>query len=228
MEIKLPPRGTVIFDFDSTLIKFESLDDILAEKLSDAPEKAKAIAEITEKGMNGDLSFFDSLSQRMKIATPEQKDLAKFATDHCPQAFSSGIPELIQVLHDNNIEVWVLSGGFEEAILPFAEYLNIPRERVHAVQVHWYQDGGFKSLNKDNNFAISKIAGASELKPQWHAPTIIVGDGYTDYMLYKEKLADHFIAYTEHFAREKVINSAEYTADSAQALSIKLKELLAL
>ena len=222
----LSPKATVIFDFDSTLIQDESLEMILANKLKDAPEKVAQISNITEKGMNGELGFFDSLTQRMEIVLPHRNDIQNFATNHCPSAFSNGIPELIKALHKNNVDVWILSGGFEDAIQPFARYLNIPAENVHAVQVHWYQDGYFKSLNKDNSFAISKLAGAVELHRQWQSPTVIVGDGFTDYMLHKEGLADHFIAYTEHASREKVNEVAKHSAASAQELSLMLKELL--
>ena len=222
----ISPKATVIFDFDSTLIQDESLEMILANKLEYAPEKVTQISDITEKGMNGEMGFFESLTQRMEIALPHRNDIQNFARNHCPSSFSNGIAELIKALHKNNVDVWILSGGFEDVIQPFANYLNIPPEKVHAVQIHWYQDGYFKGLNKANSFAISKLAGAVELHKQWQSPTVIVGDGFTDYMLHKEGLVDHFIAYTEHASREKVNKVAKHSAASAQELSLKLKELL--
>ena len=219
-------KATVIFDFDSTVINDESLEMILKTKLENAPEKQHAIAELTAKGMNGEIGFYDSLSQRMAIATPSQQDLQQFAQQHCPSAFSAGLAQLVQVLQKNEIGVWILSGGFEEAIKPFARYLGIPESQVHGVRINWDESQNFLSLNTENYFALSKLAGAEALRGYFSSPTVIVGDGYTDYVLYKEGIADYFIAYTEHVARPKVLEVADYQAASIQELSFLLKKLL--
>ena len=39
---------------------------------------------------------------------------------------------------------------------------------------------------------------------------IAIGDGYTDYELKREGVADTFIAYTEHIARDLVIKNADF------------------
>jgi phosphoserine phosphatase len=220
--------GTVIFDFDSTLIKSESMEVILSQKLSGDLGKIARIAKITKQGMNGDIDFFSALRKRLAIATPSKSDIDNFVHTACPGMISKGFPELIEVLKKNKIDIWVLSGGLEESIFPFSDYLGIERNKVHAVQVNWYQDGYFKSLNKCNGFAISKLKGASGLQNKWKGPVVIVGDGYTDYSLYEEGLVDDFIAYVEHTSRPNVLSVAKHIASSGQELSVKLKELLKL
>ena len=65
----------------------------------------------------------------------------------------------------------------------------------------------------------SKIEGAKRVAHLFAGKeTIAVGDGFTDYMLYKEGLAQQFVAYVEHAAREKVIAVAPVTASSAAKL----------
>ncbi|MDE5024831.1 phosphoserine phosphatase, partial [Francisella tularensis subsp. holarctica] len=49
----------IIFDFDSTLIKKESLELILEPILQKSPAKLKEIEYITKLGMQGDRSFRD-------------------------------------------------------------------------------------------------------------------------------------------------------------------------
>ena len=51
-----------VFDFDSTLMDGETLDIIAKET-----EHYKEIKEITEKGMKGELDFFESLTYRVSL-----------------------------------------------------------------------------------------------------------------------------------------------------------------
>ena len=220
--------GTVIFDFDSTLIQVESMESILFDKLNGDLEKIAKVAEITELGMSGKIDFFTALSKRLAIMSPTKRDIVNFTSHNCPKLISYGFPDLIKVLKKNRIDIWILSGGFEEAIIPFSDYLGIEREKVHAVKLNWYQDGYFKSINNDNGFAYSKVTGANKIKYKWKEPVVIVGDGYTDYSLYQEGLANDFIAYTEHAHRDDVVAKAPSLASSCQDLSLKLKNILKL
>ena len=65
----------IIIDFDSTFIKTESLD-ILAKVSKSCNQKSeKKIAKITEMGMNGKISFKNSLNQRIKLFSATKKDI---------------------------------------------------------------------------------------------------------------------------------------------------------
>jgi D-3-phosphoglycerate dehydrogenase len=57
-----------VFDFDSTLTSVEGLDVLAEISLEGNPERAeivKEIQEITDLGIDGDISFTDSLSRRI-------------------------------------------------------------------------------------------------------------------------------------------------------------------
>jgi len=59
-----------IIDFDSTFTQVEALDILGEISLKNDPqkeEKLQSIKEITDKGMEGQLSFRESLEQRMEI-----------------------------------------------------------------------------------------------------------------------------------------------------------------
>ena len=64
----------VIFDFDSTLIRFESLDKILVSGISKKANKEKKIQLITQRAMNGEIPFEEALSERLSISKPRKQN----------------------------------------------------------------------------------------------------------------------------------------------------------
>ena len=48
--------------------------------------------------------------------------------------------------------------------------------------------------------------------------TVAVGDGWTDFMLLQEGIAQEFFAYTEHVTRQKVVDAAPRIAGSVADL----------
>ncbi|CAD7971682.1 unnamed protein product [Amoebophrya sp. A120] len=212
----------VVFDFDSTVIKSESLEVMLEVVLADDPLKEKKMKEIaawTEKGMNGECSFKEGLEARLKIASPTLADLEKFCQKYCPSDFSAGMEDLVAELHKSGHEVFILSGGFRDLILPFARHLHVPDENVFAVEINWDSEGRFDSLNETNGFAVSKLDGAAKIQHRFaDGRTVAIGDGFTDYKLYESGICADFIAYTEHAARDKVIAVAPRCAPDAVTL----------
>mmetsp|Transcript_22895 Transcript_22895/g.57860 ORF Transcript_22895/g.57860 Transcript_22895/m.57860 type:complete len:260 (+) Transcript_22895:523-1302(+) len=212
----------VVFDFDSTLIQSESLEVMLDCVLSQDPEKnekMRQIAEWTDKGMNGECSFKEGLEARLRIASPTASDIDRFCQLYCPSSFSRGFPELVAELQKQGKQVFILSGGFRDLILPFARYLSIPDDNVFAVEINWDADGNFVSLDDTNGFSLSKLEGAERIKHRFaNGATIAVGDGFTDYKLFSSGICTDFIAYTEHAAREKVMAVAPRLAGDSITL----------
>ena len=67
-----------VIDFDSTFTKVEAFDVLAEISLSDHPERearVKAIADITNQGMDGSISFRDSLEKRLELLQPEKKHI---------------------------------------------------------------------------------------------------------------------------------------------------------
>ncbi len=202
----------IIFDFDSTLIKKESLELILEPLLKDSPEKLQEIERITNLGMQGDLSFRKSLEQRLAIASPTKAIIKAFAKEYCPYLLTRGIEDFIKELHSKGYNVWIFSGGLTESIVPFARVLQIPIKNIYAVNVDWKEDGSFKSLNDDNGACDSKLIAFEKAKELLQGEVIAVGDGFTDYQLFEAGYADKFIAYTEYVERASVVDKAESIA----------------
>ncbi len=180
--------ATVIFDFDSTLINCESLEEVLKSK-GVSPDKFESI---TKEGMEGKIPFVESLKKRLALAPLTKDDIKLFgikAIDHLTQ----GMDHLINLLHEKGVEVFIISGSFKDAIFPVAEKLKIPKNQVLALDF----EGPY--LNKRDL--------AKEVK--WSRPAIIVGDGMTDYELVESGYADRFIIFTQHVKRKAVMNKGE-------------------
>jgi len=189
---------TLLLDFDSTLICCESLEEICKEHLD--PDTQKDIQLITNAGMEGQISFAESLSLRLKLAQPSKTAIDKFTAN--PERYLTlGMKELITSVQDR-CDIWIISGGLVDVIYPFAKVLNIPKEHVRGITGRWY--GEVFHLKNSDPFVSGKIEGCRTLVQNWKTPTLAVGDGITDFALYQEGLVDHFLPYTEHVTREFV------------------------
>ena len=204
----------VIFDFDSTLIKKESLELILEPLLKQSPSKLKEIEHITNLGMQGDICFRESLEKRLAIASPTKQSIKDFADKYCPDLLTSGIKKIIETLRNKGYQIWIFSGGLTESIEPFADYLHIPRDNIFAVDIVWNDDGSFKTLDNSNGACDSKLSAFDKVEDLINGEIIVVGDGYTDYQLYESSYANKFIAYVEHVSRQNVISKAEFIANN--------------
>jgi phosphoserine phosphatase len=136
------------------------------------------------------------------------------------------MPELIRSLQQSHISVWVVSGALRAAILPTARFLEIPEHQVLAIEADWNQQGEFIGIRANDPFAIGKVAGCEPYRTRFDKPSVIIGDGMTDYQLYSSGVAQHFIAYCEHASREAVLKLAPLRANNAQELAQHLKQLL--
>ncbi|SCU97528.1 LANO_0E16248g1_1 [Lachancea nothofagi CBS 11611] len=107
-------KGLVVFDMDSTLIYQEVIELIAAYA-----QVEDRVAEITERAMNNELDFKQSLTERVKLlkgiktATLYDEIKAKLRV-------TKGVPELCRGLKKTGCKLAVLSGGFT----PFANYMR--------------------------------------------------------------------------------------------------------
>ncbi|SCU79324.1 LAMI_0A08284g1_1 [Lachancea mirantina] len=107
-------KGLVVFDMDSTLIYQEVIELIAA--YANVEDK---VAEITDRAMNNEIDFKQSLAERVRLlkgiktATLYEEIKAKLRV-------TEGVPVLTKVLRQNGCKLAVLSGGFT----PFANYMR--------------------------------------------------------------------------------------------------------
>ena len=107
--------------------------------LADYLGKGKEVSEWTAKAMGGNVKFEDALGARLSILQPTRKSVEACMSER-PFKLTPGIADLVSALHENNVAVWLVSGGFEIMIEPIAATLNIPRRNIIANRIIFKDD----------------------------------------------------------------------------------------
>lgn len=217
--------ATIIFDFDSTLVNCESLELILQEKLKDQPEARLQIHEITQEGLKGAIPFSESMARRLAIAAPTKYEVEAFGLQAL-EMITDGMPGLIQDLISKGAEVWVVSGGLYESLLPVCQHLGIEESRVLGVRLLWGDQGEFLGIDPKDALSRSKVEGVASIASQWSRPGMIIGDAMSDYRLYEQKIVEHFVLYTEHLECMEIKQLGVESARNTQELRDKIDALI--
>jgi phosphoserine phosphatase len=102
----LPNFGLCVMDMDSTLISIECIDEI-ADMVGIKPQ----VAAITERAMQGELDFAQSLRERVALLKGlSEADLMRVLNERLK--LNPGAKEWIETCKKNNITTLLVSGGF--------------------------------------------------------------------------------------------------------------------
>ncbi|CAI4063842.1 hypothetical protein SUVZ_07G4360 [Saccharomyces uvarum] len=118
-----------VFDMDSTLIYQEVIELIAA--YAGVEEQ---VHEITERAMNNELDFKESLRERVKLLKGLQIDTLY---DEIKQKLeiTKGVPELCKFLHEKGCKLAVLSGGFIQFASFIKDQLNLDFCKANLLEV---------------------------------------------------------------------------------------------
>ncbi|CAB9524155.1 3-phosphate dehydrogenase [Seminavis robusta] len=216
----------VCFDVDCTITKQDALDD-LANFLG----KGQQVQDLTNAAMNGDMDLAEALQKRLDIMEPTVDKLTAYVQSN-PAAprLVPGIQSLIQELQARNVDVFLISGGFRELILPVADLLKIPRDHIYANRFVYMSDdarldgtGTTESVSQlirvtgfDPSQVTSREGGKPEAIRQIRSKkplqtVVMIGDGITDLEAAEETGgADLFIGYGGVVARPRVQENADW------------------
>ncbi|REA61312.1 phosphoglycerate dehydrogenase [Dyadobacter luteus] len=206
----------IIIDFDSTFTKVEGLDELAAIALAGHPEREKIVQEIvdlTNKGMNGEMSFAEGLRQRIDLLKANRshiEDLIIFLRTRVSDSFKRNQ----HFLTENTDNIFIVSSGFKEFIVPIATELGIRADHVYANEFRFDEEGNIIGIDETNVLSTDggKIKLLESLKLE--GEVFAIGDGYTDYQLKESGLASRFYAFTENVERPKVVAVADHIATS--------------
>ena len=201
----------IIIDFDSTLVQVEALEElanIALNKDREKLQKMKMIGDITNQGMSGMLSFDKSLQKRLDLFKANRNMIEKL-TNLLFKSISESINTNRKFLRQNRENIYIVSGGFREYIVPIVLGLGLKEENVLANSFVFDQDGNVVGVNKNSALAHEngKVKAVSELNLK--GKTIVIGDGMTDYQIKQFGYADMFVCYCENVEREKVAKFAD-------------------
>ena len=203
-----------IIDFDSTFTKVEALD-ILAEIALEGNPKKEAIInrvkEVTDLGMSGELSFRDSLEERISIIKAHKDHLPPLVSD-LKNKISNSFKRNKEFIKKNAHQFYILSNGFKEFIIPVVAEYGIEAKNVFANDFVFDPEGNIVSFNKNNVLSSNKGKPKQIEKLKLKGEVHVLGDGFTDYEIKEAGFAKTFYAFTENVKREKVISHADFEA----------------
>ncbi|MBX2966435.1 MAG: phosphoglycerate dehydrogenase [Cyclobacteriaceae bacterium] len=206
----------IVIDFDSTFTKIEAFDLLAEISLNGHPqaeERKKKIWEITNLGMDGSISFRESLEKRVELLAPNKTHLLQLAEKLKSQVSESfkRNREFFQKYADN---IYVISNGFHVFIDPVVTEFGIKATNIFANRFHFDEQGNVTGFDEDN--PLSANNGKVEQLKRLNLPgdVYVIGDGYTDYEIKHAGLANKFFAFTENVERENIMEKADHITPS--------------
>ncbi|OBT06602.1 phosphoserine phosphatase SerB [Vibrio sp. UCD-FRSSP16_10] len=196
--------GLALFDMDSTLIEIECIDEIA--KLAGVGEE---VSEVTERAMQGELDFEQSLRQRVsKLADADESILMEVRSELPLMAEAQ---QLIDGLKQCGWKVAVASGGFTYFSNHLKELLELDYARSNQLEI----DSGKLTGNVLGEVvsAQTKADILQQLRDEYqldNSNCIAVGDGANDLVMMAA--AGLGIAY---HAKPKVVEQAQAAVNYA-------------
>lgn len=206
----------LVIDFDSTFLKVEGLEELAAISLSEHPEKSRLedeIKNITCSGVDGKLPFHESLGKRLDIIRPHKKHLDELVP-RLKQKVSDSISHNKEFFENFKEDIYIISAGFREFIIPVVEEYNIDPDHVYANSFVYDEEGNITGYDENNPLAYdhgkSKVLRTMGLDGE----ISVVGDSYTDYEMKEAGVAHKFFAFTENVLRENILGKADHVVRS--------------
>lgn len=218
-DLNLSIPNSFIFDFDSTVVSIETLDTIVKSKINDRDAERK-IDEITCRCMNGEMDFNASLTARLqavKLNSEDFKAAAATITDY----IVPGMEDAFAFLRENGQDLFIISGGFIELVKPVAQKLGISLTNCFANDyIVDDDDNVIGVMDTPLAYDKGKVNIVRNLREQscLRGRTVMIGDGMSDYDVFKEKQADIFIGCGFTAARPKVKENSPFFVSSPAEL----------
>ncbi|WP_081212422.1 phosphoglycerate dehydrogenase [Salegentibacter sediminis] len=206
----------IVIDFDSTFTQVEALDVLGEISLASDKEKEKNLREVeslTDLGMKGELDFRESLEERLRLLKAHEDHLQPLI-ENLKERVSSSFIRNRQFFEEYHENIYIISNGFKEFIVPIVEDYGVRPENVFANTFEFDEHGKIVGFDRENVLSSNngKVEQLKRLNLQ--GDVYVIGDGYTDYEIKASGLANKFYAFTENVEREKVLQKADHITPS--------------
>lgn len=193
----------IFFDFDSTLIRKESLD--MLGELCGVGAEVKRITDLT---MSGQAPMDELFRQKIDLMSPKFRQVQAIAQE-CPNWMVPNAKEVIRVLQRLGKEVFILSSNFKCLINRTADILHIDRDHVLANEMYFDENENYAGFN----YASPLSGGSGKAKiismcKKESETVAMIGDGSTD--LRTKDVVDLFIGFGGVEARPNVRDGSDY------------------
>lgn len=205
-----------IIDFDSTFTQVEALDILGEIALNDHPQKEERLAQIkaiTDEGMNGSLTFRESLVKRLEILDANQKHLPLLVKE-LKGKVSKSFRHNKEFFSSHSDHIFIISNGFKDFIVPIVAEYHIKESNVFANSFEFDEHGNIVGFDEDNDLSVNGGKAEQLKKMNLEGDVYVIGDGYTDYEIKAAGMANKFYAFTENVERENVTEKADHVTPS--------------
>ena len=203
-----------IIDFDSTLTQVETFEELANISLNNNSRKDEILSEInriTNQGMNGEISISESLYRRFKLLNANKKHLEKLVKV-LKRKISPSFKRNKNFFRNYCDNIYIMSNGFKECIVPVVKQLGILEKNVYANNFIFDENGNIVGFD-DKSILAKETSKVEQLKRlNLEGEVYVIGDGYTDYELKESGLVTKFFAFTENVERSLVVKKADYVA----------------
>lgn len=192
----------IFFDVDSTLVTIEGID-VLGKKKG----VGKKVTELTNLAMNGIVPMEQVFEEKITIVAPSKKELDELSQDYLSN-ITTDAELVVQILTDLKKNIFLVSGGFLEAILPLSKKLGIDKKNVFANQIFFDRFGNFDRLDTSNPLITTQGKKSIVSQAKKDGIAAFVGDGSTD--LATTAVVKTFIGFGGVIKRTTIEKSAKY------------------
>ncbi|MGE5625342.1 MAG: phosphoglycerate dehydrogenase [Bacillota bacterium] len=201
-----------ILDFDSTLVRVETLE-LMADMMPDPFKARTKIRKLTDAAMSGHVDFQDALRQRLEILRLNREQLPQLGAK-LREEISPSFMRNRSFLAEHADDIYVVTSGFRELIMPTIKSLGLKAEHVRANTLHFDADGFIDGCDWTNPLALDGGKAQAVMDLKLKGRVVAVGDGWSDYQIFEAGAAERFYAYTENVEREEVISVTDHVAPS--------------
>lgn len=173
------PMFAILVDFDGTITREDSNDELIK---SQQTKKIEEITKIYNRGLMSDIEFTDSIFREIKIS---EEDYLEFILNEINM--TNGFKDFYKLIKELNIPIAIVSGGFENGIIPFLHNHSIYDIKVYAnslefdgkdIKVNYYDDE--KNLSCDNGPCGNCKVKHYNYYKDLYDNIVFIGDGYSD------------------------------------------------
>jgi phosphoserine phosphatase len=212
-----PKFRSVVIDIDSTLSAIEGIDWLGGQRGEMIRER---VAEATQRAMRGEIPIASVFGSRLALVSPSRDEISKLGEEYIARV-QPDAKESLAALATAGVRIVLVSAGLYEAVLPLARYLGIQDADVHAVHIHFTNDGAYAGFDEDS--PVTRNGGKAVVVRSLALEHAIlgVGDGITDLEIRTANppVIDAFAAYTGVVTRNEVVSHADYIIANFEALA---------
>lgn len=178
----------------------------------------------TKCAMEGVFTFENALRKRLDIISPSRKHIDQLIQANTFQITKGFIP-LVKRLQATNKQIYIISGGFKDLIVPLCNELRIPTCNIYANELIFDSNGNYQNfVDLPTSRTGGKLDVIKSIKNKHPSTSTIVhiGDGITD--LETKPEVDLFVGFGGNVTRKIVQEQADWFVTDFDELNKLLYE----